>query len=1025
MSDSQKKNIKFKKNVIIINLIIFLIFFIIMLTLIINSKTKKIMEQNGINVKDEIDKELGEKKLNSYKFSDLRKMIAEEQLSNQYEIRIESEEFLYEDNLNIDVHIENIIEQSNYKLEIILNGENLGKKNIYSSNEKVNLRLKKERENEISVNLYKDDNLVKNNSKKIYYIKKYKNQFNDQNEYTGVNLHIADLSEEDLKKCIMHLKAMGINMVRVDIKTEKVIKKGNIVFDDYDDKLNLLNANGIEIIGILDTNFCDNKTALKENEIRTFIDYSIKVSKQYPYIEYFEICNEPNYYYKTEDEIKTYSNIVNDVKKALPNKKILAGSLIQDGEYSNNTKEFYNIITNNNSYYYSDFYSYHLYDLKPDNNNYEKYIKKNEDLRNNIGGFIKYFISETGLPSIERIGEELQAQTLIQQICIRLNNNIKHSIIYNFRNTGTDNVNYEQNYGLVNNNYIPKQSFYAIRNYNENTNGAEYIGKVNLAEGIEAHVYDKDGNARIIAWSNDPSKTIEIYNKNFIVSDLYGNLIENEKENLTISYSPIYLDNVGTQYFYQAISNMAIEGYNNFENKFEKKIKEIPNLSVNIQEIKEEITKIEKISMLDEKTAIQLMKKHYQLGDMIIQAYEDKKVNISYVELSSMLDFLNNIGNSYEDLVTVSTNEKNCDMNGTNEKINNIEKKIDDNNYLKFIYAKKILEFSKDYYQKAEYINHLEEENTIKTGLIMSKNLHAQLLANWANEFVGIYIDEYITQNPPTLTYSTITLTNKNVTATLTANYDIQITNNNNSPTYTFTQNGSFTFKYTVNNKPYQVTATVTNIDKIAPKIEGVEDGQTYYIEQQIIPKITDINLKEVTLQINGVQIDYEIGEPLIVEGIYKLTATDEAGNTKTIQFQVMEKPEEKYIMQENSIQNIKYNTTKTKFDAKIKLQETYAIERKTNNETIQLKSTDTIASGDILTTASGKKYTLIVAGDITKDGQVDIQDFVRMRKYLLGLRELDEVETLAADANVDSKDLSISDYIRIRIFILNQLAEN
>ena len=45
------------------------------------------------------------------------------------------------------------------------------------------------------------------------------------------------------------------------------------------------------------------------------------------------------------------------------------------------------------------------------------------------------------------------------------------------------------------------------------------------------------------------------------------------------------------------------------------------------------------------------------------------------------------------------------------------------------------------------------------------------------------------------------------------------------------------------------------------------------------------------------------------------------------------------------------------------------------------------------------------------------------MRRYLLGLRELDEVETLAADANVDSKDLSISDYIRIRILILNQLA--
>lgn len=208
-------------------------------------------------------------------------------------------------------------------------------------------------------------------------------------------------------------------------------------------------------------------------------------------------------------------------------------------------------------------------------------------------------------------------------------------------------------------------------------------------------------------------------------------------------------------------------------------------------------------------------------------------------------------------------------------------------------------------------------------------------------------------------------------------------------------------------------------------EIIGVEEGKTYYIEQQIIPKITDINLKEVTLQINGVQIDYEVGQPLIVEGIYKLTATDKAGNINTIQFQVIEKPDEKYIMNENSIQNIKYSTTKTQFDTKLKskIQETYTIERKTDNATIELKSTDTISSGDILTTTSGNKYTLIVAGDITKDGQVDIQDFVRMRRYLLGLRKLDEVETLAADANIDGEELSISDYIRIRIFILNQLA--
>ena len=138
-----------------------------------------------------------------------------------------------------------------------------------------------------------------------------------------------------------------------------------------------------------------------------------------------------------------------------------------------------------------------------------------------------------------------------------------------------------------------------------------------------------------------------------------------------------------------------------------------------------------------------------------------------------------------------------------------------------------------------------------------------------------------------------------------------------------------------------------------------------------------------------------------------------------------MKKPEEDYIINNNTIKNIQYETTKSRFDKNIILYEKYKIERNVNGKTIELKDTDIIASGDILTTSSGKKYTLIVAGDLTKDGKVDIQDFVRMRRYLLGLRDLDEIETLAADANVDGKKLSISDYIRIRILILNQLSHN
>ena len=295
----------------------------------------------------------------------------------------------------------------------------------------------------------------------------------------------------------------------------------------------------------------------------------------------------------------------------------------------------------------------------------------------------------------------------------------------------------------------------------------------------------------------------------------------------------------------------------------------------------------------------------YELGTTILTAYLNNKLDITETELITILHQINEIGQTYNTLYSLLQTQETIDLTNIQNQITKTEEEIEQYKQVNLTQVSALVSNSKTTMQS-------ELKDTIKSTA-------TTYLINWAQELLDVHVTNYVTQNPPTLTYSITALTNQNVTVTLTADYDIQITNNNNSPTYTFEQNDKFTFQYTVRNKSYQITAAVTNIDKTAPKITGVEEGQTYYIEQQIIPKITDINLKEVTLQINGVQIDYEIGEPLIVEGIYKLTATDEAGNIETVQFQVMEKPDEKYIIKENSIQNIKYTTTKTQFDVKVK----------------------------------------------------------------------------------------------------------
>ena len=374
----------------------------------------------------------------------------------------------------------------------------------------------------------------------------------------------------------------------------------------------------------------------------------------------------------------------------------------------------------------------------------------------------------------------------------------------------------------------------------------------------------------------------------------------------------------------------------------------------------------------------------------------------------------------YEDLVTVSAqNVSNIDMNQTNNIIQETETLINEyNDEIEIIYPVKILDFSKDYYDKATYINSLEEENPIKAGLIISNNLHGELLAGWANTFANIqinkYIDEYIANNPVTVKYSTTDFTNKNVTATLETNAEIQVTNNSNSKEHTFEENGSFTFEYTIKGRQFKITATVDNIDKEKPTITGIKNGRVY--THSVTPIITDKNLQKIELTFNGQVVKgYQSNIQLIDEGYYVITATDKAGNSTRVGFQILINQNKDYQIEGNIIKNITNSTTRAEFEKQLGFITKFTITR--NGKEISEDSI--IATGDVLTTEAGDSYTLIVTGDVNRDGRVTIHDIIKIRIYLVLKNNLDEIELIAADSNLDGDKIGISDLIRVRILVL------
>lgn len=933
-------------------------------------------------------------------------------------VEIESDNgIIYQNDCNLKVTISNFDVTKKYEIEYGISKEDIRIEKIEKDETTKKLKLK-EGQNNIIFNIYCNEKLLQSSSETIYYIEPYKEQFLDELSNCGISTHYIK-GYDDIDKTLKLLEESGIKNIRNSIRWD-IIKKGNTYdFTSIDQWMSKMQENEINVIAILlSTSSYQIGSDLQisdDTELQGFLEYIGKIYNKYPNLQKIEVWNEPNIKWNSEEGINRYAHLINETRKLQYDKFIISGSTAVPYDVNSTTmksEKFLNDIALKGAYENSDAFSYHIYNIS---NEMEWLKEKNTShtkLINDLGGFQKQYITEFGIETGAReITEQERGGRIVKQKITNDYQTVDFSTLYNFIDDSDD-----VQFGLLNQENKPKEAYYIIQNFCENTNGAEYIGTINLVYGLEAHVYDKDGKPKIIAWSTDSNNNISIPYESFTASDIYGNYIENTNGTLTITTSPVYLDNVPTRYFYEAISNTALEKYTEFEEKFGSEISIIDGMQEQINKLKDYMTSIKDNESETQEKAVEMMHEHFYLGTMVLDAFSKEKLNVEYVKVSSMLDILNDIGDSYEDLLTVSATSREAYYTATEELINKAETTINNNSDLNILYPSKILDFAKELHEKSEYIIGLEEENDIKTGLIVSNSLHAYYLADWANDFANIYVNKYIKQNPVTVSYSnTDEFTNQDVTVTLNIGSDSKVTNNEGKNTYTFTKNGTFTFEYERRGQAFEEKITITSIDKEAPTISGVANGKIYTDSAK--PVIKDENLEKVEVLFNGTNIQFNSGNTLKDEGIYNITATDKAGNVTSIEIYIVEKGEEGYIIENGYILNVRQKTTVNNFATKINLSSGYIIKR--NDKTISNK--EIIATGDILQLKNGAEYTIVVAGDINKDGKVTTYDLSTFRRYILGLREFDELESLAADINVDKQALGVKDYTRMRIEILGE----
>lgn len=556
---------------------------------------------------------------------------------------------------------------------------------------------------------------------------------------------------------------------------------------------------------------------------------------------------------------------------------------------------------------------------------------------------------------------------------------IKNNTYYNYRN----------NFNTYVNNPITKEHFSGtIESDNNHMYMADdttlFIRKGNYQDRSILKEYNQDQNSTFKLLTDKQIK--QVSNTEILNSNDYNKIKE-------------YYENLEKEFSYDEIKQPIIDNYNKYINENTITLSKITNATNDLNDIKNRIESTQ-LNTLNENILKEITDDIYTIEVNTLKANVEGK--ITNKEMEQTIKNLNELAHQIDNIYNKAEISNQFNKKDIEKYIEQAQERIDNWQDLNIENLSLLLNIGNDI---------LSEETTT-----YADYLYVTMLDTWSKSIIDKKIEQYINENPVQIEYSEQKLTNKNVIATIKTNANIKILNNSNKRDYIFKENGVFTFEYEIKERKLSIQAKVTNIDKTPPQITGIEQSGKY--KESVTPQITDENLSEVKLIKDGQEVEnYKANTSITQEGIYQLKATDKAGNETSINFVIAYPEDEKYKIENNTIKNIKGETSVETLKGKLQVDEKYTIKRKNT----EIKNSENIATGDILETESGNKYTLIVRGDLNKDGKVDIKDLVKMRKFLLLDNNLDESEKMAADTNIDGKEISIKDLVKMRIILLTQ----
>ena len=233
-----------------------------------------------------------------------------------------------------------------------------------------------------------------------------------------------------------------------------------------------------------------------------------------------------------------------------------------------------------------------------------------------------------------------------------------------------------------------------------------------------------------------------------------------------------------------------------------------------------------------------------------------------------------------------------------------------------------------------------------------------------------------------TLTYSTTEPTNQDVTVTLELEEGYRIVSNNGSNTYTFTENGESSFEYIDESGNRGIIPISVNwIDKVAP-VGTIEYSTQTETTEPVTATIT-FDKENVRITNNDGKNKYKFTE----NGEFTFEFIDESGNTGMetavvtwINKGKSEISSEKYVIEDNIISRVLPKTTLNEFRNNVSANRDFIIVDENGNT---IADDEIIKTGMKLKLTEELEFTLIVIGDINKDGVISITDLANLKNQI------------------------------------------